>query len=329
MDVDALLDPEVRAALSGAPSFALTDELLPRVRAARAAEWDLVPLSDAVTRTEVRVPGRDGDPEVVLRVHRPKDAVGVLPCVYWMHGGGLVVGGARQDDQRFDRWCTRHGIVGVSVEYRLAPETRYPGPLDDCYAGLHWIHAHADELSIDPGCIGIGGSSAGGGLAAALALVARDRAEVPVAFQLLIYPIIDDRRTTPSSGWEVPIWPPASNAFGWNAYLGGLRGTDVPAYAAPARATDLRGLPAALVIVGTLDGFVDEDIDYAQRLNQAGVAVELHVYPGVPHGFEVFAPDTAVARRARRDTNDWLGRMLATSASASRIRLGGFKSPSG
>lgn len=318
MDIDALLDPEVKAALAGAPSFALTDELLPKVRAARAAEWDLVPLSDEVERRSVTVPGPEGAPDVVLRVHRARAATGALPCVYWMHGGGLVVGGAQQDDQRFDRWCVRHGVVGVSVEYRLAPETPYPGPIEDCYAGLRWIASHADELGVDPSCIGIGGSSAGGGLAAALALVARDRGEVPLAFQLLIYPMIDDRMTTPSSAWEVPIWPPASNRFGWDAYLRGVGGSgaaDVPAYAAPARATDLSGLPEVLIIVGTMDGFVDEDIDYAQRLNQAGVPVELHVYPGAPHGFEVFAPDTAVARRARRDTNDWLGRVLAARRS--------------
>jgi acetyl esterase/lipase len=229
-----------------------------------------------------------------------------------MHGGGLVLGSARQDDQRFDRWCARHGFVGVSVDYRLAPETPYPGPLDDCYAGLQWVHAHAAELSIDAEHIGVGGASAGGGLAAACALLARDRGVVPLAFQLLIYPMIDDRRITPSSAWEVPVWPPSSNAFGWEAYLAGLTDDAVPAYAAAARAAHLGGLPPALIVVGTLDGFVDEDIAYAQRLNHAGVPVELHVYPGVPHGFEIFAPHTAVARRARRDTNEWLARTLRT-----------------
>ena len=312
MDIAALLDPDVATALSGLPPMGLTADNLARVRTARAAEWEQFELGDAVERTEVVVPGTDGAPDVVLRVHRQRDAHGARPCVYWMHGGGMVLGSARQDDQRFDRWCVRHGCVGVAVEYRLAPETPYPGPMDDCYAGLRWVHAHADELGVDAARIGIGGASAGGGLAAGLALLARDRAEVPVAFQLLIYPMIDDRRTTASSGWEVPIWPPAANEFGWQAYLGGLAGEAVSAYAAPARAPDVAGLPQALVVVGTLDGFLDEDVTYAQRMMQAGVPVELHVYPGAPHGFDGFAPDTAVARQCRRDVNGWLARMLAS-----------------
>lgn len=308
MDIQALLDPEVRDAIASMPPMRLTSDTLPKVRAARAADWELVPLSDDVERREVVVPG---EPSVTLRVHRPKGVDGALPCVYWMHGGGMVLGSARQDDQRFDRWCVRHRCVGVSVEYRLAPETPYPGPMDDCYAGLAWVHAHAGDLGVDPDRIGIGGASAGGGLAAGLALLARDRGEVPLAFQLLVYPMIDDRRITASSGWDVPVWNPAANEFGWNAYLGGRAGADdVPAYAAPARATDVSGLPPALIVVGSLDGFLDEDVTYAQRMLQAGVPVELHVYPGAPHGFDGFAPDTAVARQCRRDMNGWLARVL-------------------
>lgn len=312
MDIQALLDPEVRSAIAALPPMGLTAENLGRVRAARAAEWELMALSDEVDRREVTVPGAPGAPDVALRIHRPRGVEGALPCVYWMHGGGMVLGSARQDDQRFDRWCVRHRCVGVAVEYRLAPETPYPGPMDDCYAGLRWVHEHAAEVGVDPDRIGVGGASAGGGLAAGLALLARDRGEVPVAFQLLVYPMIDDRRTTPSSGWDVPIWNPAANEFGWNAYLAGRAGADdVPAYAAPARAADVGGLPPALVVVGTLDGFLDEDVTYAQRMMQAGVPVELHVYPGAPHGFDGFAPDTAVARQCRRDTNAWLARVLA------------------
>ena len=179
----------------------------------------------------------------------------------------------------------------MSVQYRLAPETPYPGPLDDCYAGLAWVHQHADELGVDPDRIGIGGQSAGGGLAAGLALLARDRGEVPVAFQLLIYPMLDDRQITPSSGWPDPIWPPSANTYGWTAYLGDRKGgPDVEPYAAPARATDLAGLPPTLIAVGAIDGFSDEDIDYAVRLRHAGVPVDLHVYAGAPHGFEGLAP---------------------------------------
>jgi acetyl esterase/lipase len=174
------------------------------------------------------------------------------------------------------------------------------------------VPAHAGERGVEPQRIGVGGASAGGGLAAALALLARDRDRIPVAFQLLIYPMLDDRQITPSSRWEVPVWPPSANTFGWTSYLGDRTGgPDVSPYAAAARAEDLCGLPPALITVGGLDGFVDEDLEYALRLNQAGVPVELHVYPHAPHGFDNLAPGTALARRARLDMETWLAAQLA------------------
>ena len=198
----------------------------------------------------------------------------------------------------------------MSVEYRLAPETPYPGPLEDCYAGLRWTFEHASDLGVTPDRIGIAGASAGGGLAAALGLLARDRGEVPVAFQLLECPMIDDRQTTSSSQLDgLPIWSRESNTFGWRAYLGDLYGGDVPAYAAAARAADLAGLPPALVIVGGADGFRDEDIDYALRLNQAGVPTELHVLPGAPHGVQMFT-ESVVARRWNQTVTEWLEQQL-------------------
>ena len=313
MDVDALLDPEIAAALAAVPTLTssmdeLTLEAIPAMRARqRATALPLPSLSDAVERTDHVVPG---DPDVVVRVHRPKGADRPLPCVYWIHGGGYIAGSYEGEDVRFDRWCRDLGCVGVAVEYRLAPETPYPGPLDDCYAGLAWAHANADELGIDPDRIGIAGASAGGGLAAGLGLLARDRGEIPVLFQLLVYPMIDDRQVTPSSQWEVPIWNPGANGLGWRAYLGERYGTDdIPAYAAPARADDLSGLPPTFVCVGMLDGFLDEDITYAQRLMQAGVPTELHVYPGAPHGFDGFF-DAEVSRRCRRETKGWVARQL-------------------
>ena len=202
----------------------------------------------------------------------------------------------------------------MSVEYRLAPETAYPGPLDDCYAGLRWTFEHAAELGIDADRIGIAGVSAGGGLAAALALLARDRGEVPVAFQLLECPMIDDRQTTSSSRLDgLPIWSRESNDVRV-AQLSRrpLRPCRPPPYAAPARADDLTGLPPALVIVGGADGFRDEDIEYALRLNQAGVPTELHVLPGAPHGVQLFA-DSVVARRWNRIVVEWLGLQLRAS----------------
>ena len=308
-------DPEIRAAVEAGPQFGTIDaRTLPKVRAGRLLQNAEVPLSDSVTRTDVIVPGPDGAPDIRLRVHRRKGLEGDVPCLYWIHGGGYVLGAPEQDDLRFDRWCQRFDIVGVAVQYRLAPENPYPAPIEDCYSGLKWVKEHGAELGIDTTHVGIGGPSGGGGLAAALALVTRDRGELNIDYQLLIYPMIDDTRTSVSANWNVPIWNPESNRFGWSSYLGALFDTDdVPAHAAPARATDLTGLPPTYIMVGTLDGFADEDINYAQRLNQAGVAVELHVYPGAPHGFEGFAPGAAVSRQARNDINNWLANQLRSS----------------
>jgi acetyl esterase/lipase len=265
-------------------------------------------LSDRVERTD-HVCG--GDRPVRVRVHRPVGAGRALPCVFSIHGGGYVLGSYEMDDAKFDRWCQVYGIAGVSVEYRLAPEHPYPIPLEDCYAALEWTHAHGAELGIDRGRIGITGVSAGGGLCAALALLARDRGRVPVQFQLLDCPMLDDRRITPSSQLDdLLVWNRASNAFGWRSYLGDLYGRDdVPAHAAPARAIDLSRLPQAYVCVGGADGFRDEDIDYAQRLYAAGVETELHVYPGAPHGVGLFA-GTEIAQRYAADQEDWLRRQL-------------------
>lgn len=312
MDVQRLLDPEIAEALQNMPpggSFTL--EQVPAIREQRAAMQPPVTLSDAVERTDYTVPGPEGAPDVTIRVHRPKSATGALPCLYWMHGGGFVFGTYTQDDLRFDRWCQSLNMVGVSAEYRLAPETPYPGPLEDAYAGLAWLHANAGDIGVDAKRIGIGGGSAGAGLAAGLALLVRDRGEIPLTCQLLIYPMIDDRRVTESSTWDVPIWPPKSNETGWKAYLGPLFGSDdIPPYAAAIRATDLAGLPPAFIIVGALDGFLDEDVEYAMRMTRASVPVELHVYPGGPHGFDALLPGTKLARRARADMEDWLRRTL-------------------
>jgi acetyl esterase/lipase len=303
-----ILDDEIAPALAAAPvGFTLSADVLPAMRAARGEMFAALELSDVVERTDHVV---SDDPSVVVRLHRPKGIDGPLPCVYSIHGGGYVLGSYDMDDPKFDRQCVHFPCVGVSVEYRLAPETAYPGSLDDCYAGLRWTFDHAEELGIASDRIGISGVSAGGGLAAALALLARDRGEVPVAFQLLECPMIDDRQTTSSSQLDgLPIWSREANEFGWRSYLGDLYGGDVPAHAAAARATDLAGLPPALVIVGGADGFRDEDIEYALRLNQAGVPTELHVLPGAPHGVQMFT-DSAVARRWNRLVTEWLEQRL-------------------
>ncbi len=301
-----LLDPEIAPSIEHIPFDDLTPEILATLRGLMGGP---LPLSDTVKRTDHVVPGDDAVP---VRVHRPVGVEGPLPCVYSMHGGGYVIGSHDIDDPMFDELCPKLGCVGVSVDYRLAPETAYPDPLEDCYRGLRWTHQHAADLGIDPDRIGVAGVSAGGGLAAALALLARDRGEVPVAFQLLDSPMLDDRQITNSSRQDgLPVWSRNSNAFGWRAYLGDLYGrNDVPATAAAARATDLSGLPPAYISVGAVDGFCDEDVDYALRLNHAGVPTELHVYPGACHGFNVIAPHARVTKQRARDMEDWLARQF-------------------
>lgn len=299
-----LLHPDIAQLVEMLPLPTMTDETVAMIR---SVEMPVAPLSDAVERADHLVPG---DPEVPVRVHRPKNASGPLPCVVSMHGGGYVVGSCTMDDTKFDEWCPALGLVGVSVEYRLAPETPYPGPIDDCYRALVWTREHAAELGIDPRRIGITGVSAGGGLAAALALLARDRG-TPVAFQLLDCPMLDDRQTTQSSRRDgLPIWSRESNTYGWRSYLGELYGTDaVPYTAAPSRADDLSGLPPAFVSVGTVDGFLDEDVEYAMRLNHAGIPTELHLYPGACHGYHL-AGDCEITKQSQRDQLDWLARQL-------------------
>jgi acetyl esterase/lipase len=221
-----------------------------------------------------------------------------------------VLGSHTGDDALFDEWCPAVAVVGVAVDDRLAPEAPYPGALEDCFAALRWAHDEADVLGIDRARIGVRGISAGAGLAAAVALLARDRG-VDLAFQLLDSPMLDDRQITPSSRQDgLAVWTREANAFGWRAYLGDLYGTDaVPPTAAPARATDLSGLPPAFVSVGTADGFHDEAVDYAHRLERAGVPCELHVYAGAPHGYHL-AGETAIARQARQDMTAWLARII-------------------
>jgi acetyl esterase/lipase len=306
VDVSELLDPELRPILG---AFELPAMDADGVAAMRSASFRAPGLSDAVVRTEYLVPG---DPPIKVRVHRAKGAEGALPAVLTIHGGGYVIGSYDMDDPLLDRWSPGLGLVGVSVDYRLAPETPYPGPLEDCYAALRWTHEHADELGVDAGRIGLYGLSAGGGLAAALALLARDRAEVPLAFCLLDCPMLDDRQATPSIRADgLYVWGGASNEFGWRSYLGELYGTaDVPVYAAAARVHDLAGLPPTCVVVGAIDGFRDEDIDYAQRLNQAGVPCELHVIAGLPHAY-LLVPDAAAVQLAGHCMDDWLARQLA------------------
>ncbi|KXO96119.1 alpha/beta hydrolase [Tsukamurella pseudospumae] len=215
-------------------------------------------------------------------------------ALLWIHGGGTIIGSPEIDHRRCIRIARDTGAVVVSARYRLAPEHPFPAGHDDCYAALRWLHRVAPERGIDPARIGVGGASAGGGLTAGVVQRAVDEA-LPVAFQLLVYPMLDDRTTTrPADHRGALVWTRRSNAFAWDAYLGaGHAEREVPAYAAPARRADLSGLPPAWIGVGELDLFHDEDVDYARRLEAARVPVELLVEPGMYH-----AADLAAARAA-------------------------------
>ena len=270
---------------------------------------------EGVATENRKVPGPAGAPEIRLRIYRPTAPSAPRPGLYWIHGGGMVTGTVEQDEALCQKYVAEAGAVAVSVEYRLAPAHPFPAGVEDCYAGLAWMAANAAALGIDPVRLGIAGASGGGGLAAAVALLARDRKGPRLALQQLIYPMLDDRLTTPSSREFTGDTTTASreNIIGcWNAVLQGKAGAaDVSPYAAPARATDLSGLPPTYIHVGELEVFRDESIEYAQRLMQAGVPTELHVHPGAVHGWDLGAPDSGLAHRAIRDQFEYFTRLMS------------------
>ncbi|MGW2633638.1 alpha/beta hydrolase [Streptomyces chattanoogensis] len=270
---------------------------------------------------ELCVPGSSGERDVTLVSARPAGSAGPLPLLYYMHGGGMITGNAWSVLPRLLReWALPLELAVISVEYRLAPQTQYPGPVEDCYTGFVWAAERAAQLGIDADRIIIGGKSAGGGLAAALALLARDRGGPTPIGQLLLCPMLDDRNNTFSSHQMagIDIWDRTSNATAWQALLGDRYGAaDLPPYAAPARATDLSGLPPAYIEVGSAETFRDEDVAYASAIWQAGGQAELHVWPGACHGFDTFAPQAALSQDARNARSRWLRRLLAQSDTGS------------
>jgi acetyl esterase/lipase len=226
---------------------------------------------------------------VGVRLHRPAGVDQPGPALLWLHGGGYIIGTAQQDDALCRRFTRELGITVAAVDYRLAPEHPYPAPLEDCYSALTWL---AGLPAVDPARVAIGGASAGGGLAAALALLAHDRGEVTPALQLLAYPMLDDRSGSRPDNPKYRLWSPKSNRFGWKAYLG----TADPKVAVPARRDDLSGLPPAWIGVGTNDLLHDEDVDYAGRLAAAGVPCRVEVVNGAFHGFDQVVPKAGVSQ---------------------------------
>lgn len=321
-----LLTPELASVLDQLPVTPINRESLERVRAARAQQVEalmpMLPVFPDIKVTEHVLSGASGCPDVRVLVYRPVGAEHALPALLWMHGGGYVGGRADWDSFLVSPLVTAVGCCVVSVDYRLAPETPFPGAIEDCYAALKWVHANAASLHFDAQHIGVGGLSAGGGLAASLGLLARDRGEVPVAFQLLLQPMLDDRQAVESYSHPFVgeyIWRKEYNAFGWSALLGHEPGIDgVSPYAAAARAETLAGSPATFINVGALDLFVEENLEYARRLMREGVPTELHVYPGACHGFQVLAPGSPVAKANDSDVFLALRRAFGLSVTPAR-----------
>lgn len=314
-------DPELAAALAELPvPSTITPDLVPLVREGSAA---LGPSNEDLGRggtfvvSEHHVPGPEGAPEVGLLVCRPTGLPSPAPAVFYIHGGGMVMGTSRTGVESALEWSEQIGLVVVSVEYRLAPADPHPAPVEDCYAGLCATLDRAAEFGIDPAQFVLTGESAGGGLAAAVALMARDRGGPSLTGQMLLCPMLDDRNETPSS-FELDgegVWDRTSNLTGWEALLGEQRGgPDVSPYAAPARASDLQGLPPTYIDVGAVETFRDEDVDYALRLWRDGVDAELHVWPGGFHGFDLIVPQAELSKRAQRARVEWLRRLLAAEA---------------
>ena len=309
-------DPELAAALALLGETlppTLTPEMIPLMRQAPLITLDESLLAEReITRRDVTIRGYDGDDILVTVLSKQgNDSSG--PGIYHTHGGGMIVGDRFTGIESLIGWIDRYDAVVVTVEYRLAPEFADPYPVEDCYAGLVWTAEHADELGIDPARLIIAGGSAGGGLAAGTALLARDRSGPALAGQLLMCPMLDDRDNTVSTLQidGVGVWDRGSNVTGWTALLGDIKGGEgVSIYAAPARATDLSDLPPAYIDCGSAEVFRDEDVAYASALWAAGVQAELHVWAGGFHAFEGFAPHAAVSQAALSARDSWVARIL-------------------
>ena len=308
-----LVDPQLSPLLDLIPPTTLSLETLPALRE-RPTMFQPDPRDIARTDLTVRaIPGPAGAPEVEVLFYRPKDLAGPAPCILHIHGGGYVAGDAQSMEAVHRRLAADLSCCIASVNYRLAPETPFPGPVEDCYAALAWLASSARELQLDLARIGVMGESAGGGLAAALALLSRDRGEYRLAFQHLIYPMIDDRTciaAEPHPFLGEFIWTPSANYFGWKSLLGREPGgEDVSPYAAAARAENLADLPPTFLATGALDLFLEENLEYARRLIRAGVPTELHVYPGAFHAFQ-WAAEAEVSKAAARDSRAALAKAL-------------------
>jgi acetyl esterase/lipase len=292
--------PELREIMEGFPVVDLQNINMPE-----GFEPPNIEKSPFVNTSTRKIKGPES--ELKVKIYEPVNRTEAqLPALLWIHGGGYVLGDPDLDDSLCEQFVIEAKCVTVSVDYRLAPKYRYPAAIEDCYAALKWIVEKAVDLNIDTSRVAVAGASAGGGLTAALALLARDRGELKIAFQMPLYPMLDDRNITPSS-YEITkenfpkLWNREQNKLAWSMYLGDKVSEEIPPYAAPTRARDLTGLPPAYTCIGVLDLFRDETIEYVNRLVQADVPVEFHMYPGCYHGFESIFNDTEISRKARNE----------------------------
>jgi acetyl esterase/lipase len=313
-------DPELTALLiaSGDPRESFTMDSLER----RRTEWVAAPIEEmlagrTVVHDEREIVGYGGS-LISISVLRSTSATASGPGFLHVHSGGMMIGNRFVDIEQVLNWVERFEGVCVSVEYRLAPEHPDPVPLEDSYAALEFMAEHAEELGIDPSLMFVAGMSAGGGIAAGLALLARDRGGPVLAGQLLMCPMLDERNSSESSRQYsgLGLWDRESNDTGWNALLGERRHTDaVSIYASPSLATDLTRLPPTFIDVGSMEVFRDEDMEYARRIAAAGSPVELHIWPGAFHGFDLAFPQAAISRRALAARQEWLQRVLQQAQS--------------
>ncbi|MCX5256976.1 alpha/beta hydrolase [Streptomyces canus] len=315
------LDPELRELLADMPLMSqLSPEVLSQLRRLPSTPIESLLAHRTVDRRELTVPASDGAP-IPLSVFSPvnTDRTTAAPCIYWMHGGGMVMGDRFSQIDIPLEWLDEFGAVVVSVDYRLAPEATGTTLVDDCYQGLLWIAEHAEELGIDPARIVVAGASAGGGLAAGVTLLARDLGTPAIAAQMLICPMLDHRNTSASSrqySGGPGVWTREMNEFAWRAVLGDLTDEEVSEYVSPALAEDLSGLPTTYIDTGSAEVFRDEGTDYATRIWAAGGQAELHVWAGGFHGFDALYPQANISATARRTRTDWLARILPSNGAA-------------
>lgn len=311
----ALVDPELRGPLANHAAFTFPSVPVSELPALRKKIPLVFPKRlDAPAVTEKTIQGGPGAPSMKVFLIDGRKAPGPRPAILHIHGGGYIAGWVEHDLPNLQRIAAEQGCLIVSAEYRLSPETAFPGPLEDNYAALRWLFTNARELEVDPKRVVVMGESAGGGHAASLALLARDRGEYKLAGQVLVFPMLDDRTgttRTPPRHQGGFFWTPELNRLGWTAYLGRpAGGADVPAAAVPARAASVAGLPPTFIGVGGLDLFLQEDVAYAQRLMDAGVGVELLVVPGAYHAFQMMVPEATVSRRFKAAIDAALARYL-------------------